>query len=166
MNFERWERQLRFSIKADELKIYHESREENYAERSWHLSLMALLLSEYANDNTDLDVFRVLKMLIVRDLIEVGRNSSNTSISDNAPESDIINHFFTILPEDQHLELYLYWKEYEETKTPEARYAKLISSVKELLQSGPGLGIEKKLKIIKIIQNNEIEFSRTSQISQ
>ena len=73
---DRFERQLAFILEADRLKeiqrrsyLISGSRVENSAEHSWHLALNALILSEYAN--TGLDTFRVLRMLLVHDLVEI-----------------------------------------------------------------------------------------------
>ncbi len=46
------------------------TRHENDAEHSWHLGVMAILLSEYSNQK-DLDVLRVLKMVLVHDIVEI-----------------------------------------------------------------------------------------------
>jgi putative hydrolase of HD superfamily len=45
-------------------------RRENVAEHSWHVSLMSVLFFEDAADNS-VDLLRVLKMLLVHDLVEV-----------------------------------------------------------------------------------------------
>ncbi|MFY9415648.1 MAG: HD domain-containing protein, partial [bacterium] len=54
---ERLAKQLDFIVEVDKLKkVYRQNvvigtqRQENDAEHSWHLALMALLLSEYARD--------------------------------------------------------------------------------------------------------------------
>ena len=44
-------------------------RLENDAEHAWHMAVMALLLSEYANEK--LDVLKVVSMLLVHDLVEI-----------------------------------------------------------------------------------------------
>ena len=68
--------QMDFIKEIDKLKsIYRQtllidgSRNENDAEHSWHLSVMAMLLSEYANG--DVNILKVLKMLIIHDLVEI-----------------------------------------------------------------------------------------------
>ena len=65
---EKLKRQIDFIREVDKLKtifrqsyIINDSRKENDAEHSWHLSLMAVILSEYANENID-----ILKVLNVR----------------------------------------------------------------------------------------------------
>ena len=69
-------RQLEFILSADKLKAVtrqnstHDwSRAENVAEHSWHLTLMALVLAEYAPAGTRME--RVLELLVVHDLVEI-----------------------------------------------------------------------------------------------
>ena len=70
-------RQIEFIAECDKLKeIFRQTintqsrRAENDAEHSWHLCLCVIVLAEHANAR-DLDVLRVLKMLIVHDLVEI-----------------------------------------------------------------------------------------------
>ena len=78
MDLERLRKQIEFIKEIDQVKsifrqnrLLDDSRYENDAEHSWHLALMAMILSEYANDAA-LDVPRVLMMVLVHDLVEIG----------------------------------------------------------------------------------------------
>ena len=69
--------QVGFILEADKLKeVFRQTictqsrRPENDAEHSWHLCLAAIVLAEHANEPR-LDVLRVLKMLILHDLVEI-----------------------------------------------------------------------------------------------
>ncbi len=44
-------------------------RLENDAEHAWHMAVMAILLSEYANEKVD--VLKVVSLLLVHDLVEI-----------------------------------------------------------------------------------------------
>ena len=73
---ERLKRQMSFIHEADKIKsimrktkLFHCDRHENDAEHSWHISLMAILLSEYAN--IEVDILKTLKMLLVHDIVEI-----------------------------------------------------------------------------------------------
>ncbi len=73
---ERLKRQIEFIVEIDQLKsvlrrttIMSGSRQENSAEHSWHLALMALTLSEYADDS--IDIGRVLRLVLLHDIVEV-----------------------------------------------------------------------------------------------
>jgi putative hydrolase of HD superfamily len=77
MEHDRFEKQLQFIKEVDRLKrisrqtvLLDRSRQENSAEHSWHVAIMALVLSEYAI-NTPVDLLRVLKMLLIHDLVEI-----------------------------------------------------------------------------------------------
>ncbi|MFA6670000.1 MAG: HD domain-containing protein, partial [Bacillota bacterium] len=62
MDLERISKQIEFIVEIDKIKhvfrktlLMNGSRHENDAEHSWHLAVMAILLSEYSNAN-ELDV--------------------------------------------------------------------------------------------------------------
>ena len=73
----RFQKQIEFILEADKLKhtlrqtiLTNKSRRENSAEHSWHIALTVLVLSEYAEEK-EIDVFRVVKMLLIHDLVEI-----------------------------------------------------------------------------------------------
>ena len=45
------------------------ARNENDAEHSWHMAVMAYLLKEYAND--EVDISRVMLMCLIHDIVEI-----------------------------------------------------------------------------------------------
>ncbi len=68
MDFERFMKQIEFVLEIDKLKgigrqtlLTDGSRQEDSAEHSWHLAVMALVLSQYAMDER-IDILRVLNM--------------------------------------------------------------------------------------------------------
>ena len=72
----RLDQQVAFLNEADKLKsitrattLADGSRPENSAEHSWHLTLYALVLSDQAKSGVD--ITRVIKMLILHDLVEI-----------------------------------------------------------------------------------------------
>lgn len=74
---DRFNRQIEFILEADKLKrtlrktiLMDRSRRENSAEHSWHIALTVLVLSEYADDK-NIDLCRVMKMLLIHDLVEI-----------------------------------------------------------------------------------------------
>ena len=73
---ERLKKQLDFILEADKVKnimrqtyLADGKRKENDAEHSWHLALMAVLLSEYSNEEVDLK--KVVPMVLIHDLVEI-----------------------------------------------------------------------------------------------
>jgi len=146
MDFEKLEKQLEFIIEVDKLKtIYRQtllmdkSRYENDAEHSWHLALMAFLLSEYASDK-DLDLLKVVKMVLIHDIVEI--DAGDTFCYDvkgyedkNEREEKAADRIFGLLPEEQENELKAIWREFEEMQTPEAKYAASLDRFQPLLHN-------------------------------
>lgn len=73
---ERLKRQLDFCLEIDKEKtivretyLADESRKETDAEHAWHMAVMAMVLSEYANKKVDTG--RVIQMLLIHDLVEI-----------------------------------------------------------------------------------------------
>src|ERR1700691_3970425 len=134
MTHERLEQQVRFILEVDKLKeIFRQTvctrsrRPENDAEHSWHLCLAVIVLAEHAND-PKLDVLRVLKMVILHDLVEI--DAGDTFAYDTAAmagqhdrEARAADRIFGMLPADQAREFRSLWDEFEERRTPEARFA-------------------------------------------
>jgi putative hydrolase of HD superfamily len=137
MKHTRLEEQLGFILEVDKLKeIFRQThctqsrRPENDAEHSWHLCLAAIVLAEHANEPR-LDVLRVLKMLILHDLVEI--DAGDTFAYDTARmagqherEARAADRIFGMLPGDQAAEFRALWDEFEERRTPESRFAAAI----------------------------------------
>lgn len=136
--------QMDFIIEADKLKnifrqsfISDRSRRENDAEHSWHLCLMAIVLSEHAN-SPDVDLLKILKMVIIHDIVEI--DAGDTYIYDEKGKLDqadreqkAADRLFSILPKDQALEFRNIWDEFEASQTKEARFAKSIDRLHPML---------------------------------
>ena len=76
MDNTRLEKQMRFCEEIDREKqivrqnyLTDGSRKENDAEHAWHMAVMTLLLSEYANE--EIDVLKTVSMLLIHDLVEI-----------------------------------------------------------------------------------------------
>jgi putative hydrolase of HD superfamily len=129
--------QVRFILEVDKLKeIFRQTlctqsrRPENDAEHSWHLCLAAIVLAEHANEPR-LDMLRVLKMLILHDLVEI--DAGDTFAYDTARmagqherEALAADRIFGLLPGAQAAEFRALWDEFEDRRTPESRYAAAI----------------------------------------
>jgi putative hydrolase of HD superfamily len=146
MEHNRLENQIRFIIEIDKLKrvgrqtvLMDRSRLENDAEHSWHLAVMAMLLSEYAGEN-NLDLFRVIKMVLIHDVVEIDAGDTYC-YDDDAIETQMkreekaADRIFSLLPEDQSREIRLLWKEFNDRKTPEARFAAALDRLQPLLHN-------------------------------
>ncbi|ATW27681.1 HD domain-containing protein [Candidatus Formimonas warabiya] len=138
-------KQIEFIVQIDKLKqVFRQTlltdglRKENDAEHSWHAAIMALLLSEYANF-AELDVSRVIKLILVHDLVEIDAGDVYCYDQDvnqdrvKKYEKDAAVRLFNILPEDQAQEILSLWEEFEEWLSPEARFAASLDRLQPLL---------------------------------
>lgn len=140
----RLERQLRFLLEIDELKgvlrrtvILDRSRQENSAEHSWHLAMMAVVLAEHATDR-GIDLARVLKMVLVHDVVEVDAGDTfaydQEGMKDKAErEQRAADRLFGLLPGDQGAELRGLWEEFEARQSAEARFANALDRLHPIL---------------------------------
>lgn len=145
INNERLARQIDFLIEMDKLKsvarrspLADGSRVENSAEHSWHLALMAMVLSGYAAE--PVDVARVVRMLLVHDIVEI--DAGDTYAYDPAAnvgkaerEQEAAGRLFGLLPDDQAADLHALWEEFEARATAEARFANSLDRLMPLLHN-------------------------------
>jgi putative hydrolase of HD superfamily len=141
----RLEQQMAFIVEIDKLKrvdrqtlIVDGTRPENSAEHSWHIALMALLMVEHIDQRSDIDLLKVVKMLLVHDIIEIDAGDVFAYDEDEEREErekKAGRRIFGLLPKDQAEELYQLWREFEERQTPEARYAASLDRLLPLVQN-------------------------------
>ncbi len=135
--------QFRFLIEADRLKtvirrsrIADASRRENTAEHSWHLTLFALVLQDHAAG--PIDVWRVVQMLILHDLVEIESGDTPLydavqAVSQQARELAAADKIFGLLPADQGRTLRALWEEFEAASSFDARFAKALDRLQPIL---------------------------------
>ena len=113
------------------------ARRENSAEHSWHLALMAQVLGDHAPAGTDLG--RVMAMLLIHDLVEVDAGdlfvyaSAADQARQEAAERAAADRIFGLLPADQGASARALWDEFEERRTPEARFARALDRLQPML---------------------------------
>ena len=141
----RLDQQLSFVLEIDKLKtilrqtlLTDSSRRENSAEHSWHLAIMSFLLTEYAT--APVDILRVIKMLLVHDLIEIDAGDTFAyDVAGNADRAEreqrCADRIFGMLPEEQGRELRALWEEFDAFKTPESKYANALDRLQPLLHN-------------------------------
>jgi putative hydrolase of HD superfamily len=142
---DRLTQQLEFIAEIDRLKhilrqtwLLDGSRRENDAEHSWHIAVMALMLAEHSE--APVDVARVVKMLLIHDVVEI--DAGDTFIYDEAGHADkdereqrAAERIFGLLPPDQAADLRAAWDEFEARQTPEARYAAAVDRLQPLMHN-------------------------------
>lgn len=167
---ERMEKQIDFIVAIDALKditrqsiTINSRRNENDAEHSWHLAVMAMLLSEYAEDQT-IDFSKVIQMVLIHDLVEIYAGDTycydEKGYEDKEQrEQEAADRLFNMLPEDQAQKFMSLWHEFEEMETKEAAFAATLDRFQPLLLNvnteghtwqRPGITSEKVLKRTEI----------------
>ncbi len=144
MNLDLLAEQIRFVAEVDKLKgilrqtlVIESRRQENDAEHSWHLTLLAITIAEHANE-PKLDLLRVLKMLIIHDIVEI--DAGDTFAYDTARrvgqherEALAADRIFGILPLEQGATMREWWDEFEARETPEAKFAAAVDRFQPML---------------------------------
>ncbi len=142
---ERLNQQIQFIIEIDQLKgilrqtlLMDRARQENSAEHSWHIAVMAMLFAEYAPQ--PIDVLRVMKMLLIHDIVEI--DAGDTFCYDTAAHQDkaereqhAAKRIFGLLPADQGDELRSLWDEFEARETSDAQFAAALDRIQPLLHN-------------------------------
>ncbi|MFF0297330.1 HD family hydrolase [Kitasatospora sp. NPDC004614] len=135
--------QLTFLVEIDRLKtILRQSplvaaeRRENDAEHSWHLAMMVTLLAEYADE--PIHVGRTVQLVLLHDLVEIHAGDTplydaEAGVDQAERESAAADELFGLLPKDQARWMRELWDEFEERRTPEARFAKAMDRLQPLL---------------------------------
>ncbi|OEV02678.1 HD domain-containing protein [Streptomyces oceani] len=140
---QRLREQFTFLVEVDQLKtVLRQSplaatdRRENDAEHSWHLAMMVVLLAEHSDE--PIDVSHTVQLVLIHDLIEI--YAGDTPLYDQAAGEDqreretrAADELFALLPEDQAPRVRALWDEFEERRTPEARFAKAMDRLQPLL---------------------------------
>lgn len=143
MDMDRLEQQFRFILEIDKEKFIGRQtylsdgqRKENDAEHAWHMALMVVLLSEYANE--EIDVLKTMTMLLLHDIVEI--DAGDTYAYDEAGkatqeerERKAADRIFALLPEDQGKKLRGLWEEFEAQETPEAKFARTMDNLQPMM---------------------------------
>lgn len=165
----RLKQQMDFILEIDKLKkikrqtyLSDASDKENDAEHSWHLAMMCLLLSEYSNE--EIDKFKAMSMVLIHDIIEI--DAGDTYAYDDAgnetkQQRELIaaKRLFNILPKDQAEYMMNLWLEFEERKTPEARFAACVDRVQPIMLNDASGGLswkEHDVCFSRIVDRNSI----------
>ena len=146
----RIEKQLAFSLEIDKVKnIFRQThlsgkgRNENDAEHSWHMAVMAYLLREYANEKVD--IAKVMLMCLIHDIVEI--DAGDTYAYDpvglqtqKAREEAAKKRLFSILPDEQASELTALFDEFEAYETAESKFAHAMDNLQPLILNNSNNG--------------------------
>lgn len=110
-------------------------RQESSAEHTWHLTLMAIVLHPYLQNPVDLT--KSLKMLIIHDLGEALTGDIPAFIKSpnkHQLEKKAFSKITKSLTKHTRDEIISLWKEFEERKSSEAVFAKMLDVIDVLNQ--------------------------------
>jgi len=143
------EKIINFIIEIEKLKDVHRktmpvglNRYENSAEHSWHVCLSALMLKEYANEDINID--RVIRMLLIHDLGEIDAGDTIIYESETKEikqkEQKGLERLLNLLPVDM-IDTYSdLWHEFELGETADSKYARAVDRIPPLLHNIHGNG--------------------------
>lgn len=134
---------------------------ENDAEHAWHMAVMTLLLSEYANE--EIDVLRTISLLLVHDLVEIDAGDTYAydevaKQSQREREEQAADKLFGMLPEDQGKYLRELWEEFEARETKEAKFARTMDNIQPMMLNAATDGkawVEHGVHLSQIMARNE-----------
>lgn len=143
MDEKRLEQQIAFCREIDKEKFIGRQtwltgakRKENDAEHAWHMAVMTVLLSEYANE--EIDVLRTMTMLLIHDLVEIYAGDTYAYDEEGKKtqkrrELAAADRLFQMLPEDQGKKFREIWEEFEAENTPESRFARTMDNLQPMM---------------------------------
>ena len=168
MEQSRLEKQFAFCLEADKEKLIQRQtllsngeKKENDAEHAWHMSLMCILLSEYSNE--PIDVLKTISMILIHDVVEIDAGDTyayddKAKLSQRDRELKAADRLFNILPDDQAKKLRALWDEFEEGKTPEARFAHTMDNIQPAMLNNSTDGRvwkERGVRLSQILERNK-----------
>jgi putative hydrolase of HD superfamily len=134
--------QLAFLAELDRLKsvvrqspLVDRSRKESSAEHSWHLAMFAFVLVDSV---PGADALYAVKLLLIHDIVEINAGDAPIHVAgkDKAAleqaEQQAAKRIFGLLPAEQGKELLTLWNEFEEARTPAARFAEALDRLQPL----------------------------------
>ncbi len=100
------------------------------------MAIMAYLLREYSNE--PVDITRVMLMCLIHDVVEIDAGDTYAydeegKKTQKAREEAAKERIYSLLPEDQKEELAAIFDEFEESKTPESKFAHAMDNLQPLM---------------------------------
>ena len=136
---------MQFIVELDKMKtilrqtsIIGDERREDDAQHSWHISVMALLLSEYSNETIDIN--KTIKMLLIHDLVEIHAGDTfcfdkEANIGKREREEEAIESISQSLSGCKGEEIKSLWTEFEDMETSEAMFAASMDRLQPMLNN-------------------------------
>ncbi|ATA72382.1 MULTISPECIES: HD domain-containing protein [Capnocytophaga] len=134
-------KELEFILTLDKLKNVQrrnynldDTRRENSAEHSWQVMVLAQIMYPYAKNKEQIDLFRVMKMLSIHDIVEI--DAGDTFVYDEKAmvgkyerELASAKRIFGILGEPLSAEFLALWEEFESGESADAIFASAVDRI-------------------------------------
>lgn len=165
---ERLEKQIKFIKEIDKEKMIKRQtlltngmQKEDDAQHAWHMAIMTLLLSEYANEK--IDILKTISMLLIHDIVEIDAGDTYAYDQEEIKtqrvrETKAADRIFGLLPEDQKEKFRMLWEEFENNETPEAHFAHTMDNFQPVMLNDATNGKmweENKVRLSQILKRNE-----------
>lgn len=134
---------------------------EDDSQHAWHIAIMAILLSEYANE--EIDVLKTVTMLLIHDIVEI--DAGDTYAYDDIGKSTqaerenaAAERIFGLLPDDLGIRLRSLWEEFEECETVESKFAHAMDNIQPTMLNFVTDGKawkEHEVVLSKVLKRNE-----------
>ena len=145
-------KEIEFILTLDKLKNVQrrnynldDTRRENSAEHSWQVMILAQIMYPYAKNKEQIDLFRVMKMLSIHDVVEI--DAGDTFVYDEEAmvgkyerELASAKRIFGILGEPLSAEFLALWEEFEAGESPDAIFASSVDRVIPFILNAHTLG--------------------------
>lgn len=168
MEKSRIEKQFDFIKEIDKEKLItrqtylsNGEKKENDAEHAWHMAIMTVLLSEYAN--SEIDVLKTITMLLIHDIVEIDAGDTYAYDEDAKKtqaerEMKAAKRIFGLLPNDQHEKMMNLWLEFENGETLEAKFAHTLDNIQPAMLNDATDGkawVEHGVHLHSILERNK-----------
>ena len=165
---ERLKKQIQFIKEIDKEKMIKRQtlltngmQKEDDAQHAWHMAIMTLLLSEYANEK--IDILKTISMLLIHDIVEIDAGDTYAYDQEEIKtqrvrETKAADRIFGLLPEDQKEKFRMLWEEFENNETPEAHFAHTMDNFQPVMLNDATNGKmweENKVRLSQILKRNE-----------
>lgn len=125
-------------LKSVQRRVYtSEGRHENTAEHTFHLAMMVWVFADFLERKVD--VSRALQLALVHDIVEI--HAGDTFFFDDAGHKDkrereerAIEKLTEKLPPKLGSMIKTAWEEFENSKTPEAKYVQAMDKLHPFIQ--------------------------------
>ncbi len=169
MENDRLKKQMDFCRELDKEKFISRQtyltdgiRKENDAEHAWHMAVMAILLSEYANE--PIDVLKTVTMILLHDVVEIDAGDTYAydeegKKTQHEREDFAADRLYGMLPADQQEKFRALFDEFEACETPEARFARAMDNIQPLMLNAATGGKsweERGIRLSQVLNRNKI----------